>query len=153
MCLAIIKSQSHQLNKVQLNTDNDSVNPRPLSKINYSEILVEHHSFSFKKMHLKMSGKWQPSCVGLNVLTLVVLKLWYFWITRSIPRLLMPWWHQQTLYWQQDKQVLVFHLEGFQPAVHLSVEKWEKMQVCIYFLTISTAWQGLKWHRLITWPQ
>ena len=37
---------------------------------NFSEILIEIHTFSFKKMHLKMlSGKWRPSCLGLNVLT------------------------------------------------------------------------------------
>ena len=35
----------------------------------FSEILIEIHSFSFKKMHLKMSsGKWRPFCLGLNVL-------------------------------------------------------------------------------------
>ena len=38
---------------------------------NFSEILIEIHTFSFKKMHLKMSsGKWLPFCPGLNVLTL-----------------------------------------------------------------------------------
>ena len=38
---------------------------------NFSEILIECHSFSFKKMHMKMSsGKWRPSCLGLNVLKL-----------------------------------------------------------------------------------
>ena len=37
---------------------------------NFSEILIEILTFSFKKMHLKMSsGKWRPSCLGLNVLT------------------------------------------------------------------------------------
>ena len=36
---------------------------------NLSEILSEIHTFSFKKMHLKMSsGKWRPFCLGLNVL-------------------------------------------------------------------------------------
>ena len=36
---------------------------------NFSEILSEIHEFSFKTMHLKMSsGKWRPSCLGLNVL-------------------------------------------------------------------------------------
>ena len=36
---------------------------------NFSEILIEIQSFSFKKMHLKMSsGKWCPFCLGLNVL-------------------------------------------------------------------------------------
>ena len=36
---------------------------------NISEILIKIRAFSFKKMHLKMSsGKWRPSCLGLNVL-------------------------------------------------------------------------------------
>ena len=36
---------------------------------NFSEILIEILTFSFKKMHLKMSsGKWQTFCLGLNVL-------------------------------------------------------------------------------------
>ena len=36
---------------------------------NLSEILIEIHTFSSKKMHLKMSsGKWRPFCLGLNVL-------------------------------------------------------------------------------------
>ena len=38
---------------------------------NFSEILIEIHTFSFKKMHLKMSsGKYRPFCLGLNVLTI-----------------------------------------------------------------------------------
>ena len=37
---------------------------------NFSEMLIEIHIFSFKKIHLKMSsGKWRPFCFGLNVLT------------------------------------------------------------------------------------
>ena len=36
---------------------------------NFSEILIEIHIFSFKKMQLKMlSGKWRPFCLSLNVL-------------------------------------------------------------------------------------
>ena len=36
----------------------------------FSEILSEICTFSFEKMHLKMlSEKWQPFCLGLNVLT------------------------------------------------------------------------------------
>ena len=36
---------------------------------NLSEILIEIHTVSSKKMHLKMSsGKWRPFYVGLNVL-------------------------------------------------------------------------------------
>ena len=37
---------------------------------NCSEILIEIHIYSFKKMHLKMSSrKLRPFCLGLNVLT------------------------------------------------------------------------------------
>ena len=40
------------------------------SGTHFSEILSEIHTFSFKKMHLKMSsGKWRPFCLGLNVLS------------------------------------------------------------------------------------
>ena len=36
---------------------------------NFSEISSEIHTFSFKKMHLKMSSaKWRPFCLGLNAL-------------------------------------------------------------------------------------
>ena len=37
---------------------------------NFSEVLSEIYTFSFKKMHLKMSSaKWRPFFLGLNVLT------------------------------------------------------------------------------------
>ena len=43
----------------------------------FSEILIEIHTFSFNKMHLKMpSGKWRPFCLGINVLTLWGLHKW-----------------------------------------------------------------------------
>ena len=36
---------------------------------NFSEILIEVLTFSFKKMHLNMSSaKWRPFCLSLNVL-------------------------------------------------------------------------------------
>ena len=35
---------------------------------NFNEILINIHTFSFKRMHLKLSsGKYRPSCLGLNV--------------------------------------------------------------------------------------
>ena len=41
---------------------------RPLGT-NFSEILIEIHIFSFKKMHSKCSSaKWRPFCLGINVL-------------------------------------------------------------------------------------
>ena len=60
---------------------------------NFSEILIEILTFSFKNMRLKVSsGKWQAFCLGPNVLT------------RSMPWPLMPWLlvspgHQQPWQW------------------------------------------------------
>ena len=43
---------------------------------NFSEMLIEIHTFSFKKIHLKMSsGKWRPFWLALNALTGSVLIL------------------------------------------------------------------------------
>ena len=43
-------------------------------RINFSEISIKISTFSFRKMHLKMlSGKWQPFCLGLNMLFLAAL--------------------------------------------------------------------------------
>ena len=39
---------------------------------NFNEILIGIQTFSFEKMHLKMSSaKWRPFCLGLNVLKLL----------------------------------------------------------------------------------
>ena len=43
---------------------------------NFSEMLIGIHTFSFKKIHLKMSsGKWRPFCLGLIVLTRCELRI------------------------------------------------------------------------------
>ena len=40
------------------------------SGTNSNENLIEIHTFSLKKIHLKMpSGKWRPFCFGLNVIS------------------------------------------------------------------------------------
>ena len=37
---------------------------------NFNKTSIEIHTFSFKKVHLKLSsGKWRPFCLGLNVLS------------------------------------------------------------------------------------
>ena len=41
---------------------------------NCNEILIEIHTVSFKEMRLKMSGKWRPCCLGLNVLMNILNK-------------------------------------------------------------------------------
>ena len=45
---------------------------------NFREIFIKMHTFSFKKMHLKMPPReWRPFCLGLNVLT----GMWWYCIT------------------------------------------------------------------------
>ena len=40
---------------------------------NFSEILIGIQTFSFTKMHLKMSSaKWRPFCLGLNMLSVTI---------------------------------------------------------------------------------
>ena len=52
---------------------------------NFSEILISIHTFSSKKMHLKMSsGKCRPFCFGLNVLTGSVINYPYWDCNSSI---------------------------------------------------------------------
>ena len=43
------------------------------SATNFSRILIKIHAFPFKKMHLKMSGKWWPLCFGLNMFLELIL--------------------------------------------------------------------------------
>ena len=47
---------------------------------NPSEITIKIHTFSFRKMHLKMSsGKWRPSYLVLNVLITFLVVQWATW--------------------------------------------------------------------------
>ena len=85
---------------------------------NFSEIISKSLTFPFKKMHLKTSAKWQPFCLGPNVLNQFnVLKggtklplgcILLLWL-QPLSCLLMP--HQQPLphhyaylhsYWQHN---------------------------------------------------
>ena len=55
---------------------------------NFSEISFEIHTFSFKKMQLKMSsGKWRPFCLGLNV-----LKVYTWWVMATVGHLRLTGW-------------------------------------------------------------
>ena len=68
---------------------------------NFSEILIEILTFSFKKMHLKISSaKWRPFCLGLNVLT----KYWNS-VTIGSPAVIFEWDSvilKRTLKWKQN---------------------------------------------------
>ena len=75
------------------------------SGTNFSEILIEIYTFSFKKMRLKgSSGKWWPFCLGLNVLK------WHWNQKRSV----LPPWHFSSpvlmSHWE--------HLLPFDDAIH-----------------------------------
>ena len=78
---------------------------RPLG-LNFSEILIEIHTFSFKKMHLKMSSaKRQPFCLGLNVLTVTSLPIFCAF---SVPvRLGQQQWRSMFMpYWARWSPVM-----------------------------------------------
>ena len=65
---------------------------------NFSEISIGIQTFSFKKIHLKMSsGKWRPFCLGLNVLRISVN-----WSHESIT---VTIWSQQT---KQDTTMYIW---------------------------------------------
>ena len=51
----------------------------------FSENLIKIQQFSLDKMHMKMSsGKWHPSCLGLNVLIPLLFLSIYISISTSI---------------------------------------------------------------------
>ena len=67
---------------------------------NFSEILFGIQTYSFKKMHLKMSSaKWHPFCLGLNVLMLVL------WL-RVPPGPRQPWHCNLLMNWPLFNAVL-----------------------------------------------
>ena len=62
---------------------------------NFNEILIEIHTFSFKKIHLKvLSGKWRPFSLGLNVLT----------------------------HWGQDKMTIIFENDISNSLLYLKID-------------------------------
>ena len=78
----------------------------------FSEILIRIHTFSFRKIHLKMSsGKWRPCCLGLNVLS-------NHWVTNkqqaiTSTMLLDATWHCQALNNElQQKPIYYFLFNG-----------------------------------------
>ena len=82
---------------------------------NFDEILIEIHTLSFKKIHLKMSsGKWRPFCLGLNELMPISLHhhlacvLWH--------------WTSSTPTWQYCRQ-----MGHFSSNFHLQF-KFEKLR-------------------------
>ena len=64
---------------------------------NFSEILSEIRTFSFKKIHLKTSsGKWRPCCLGLNVL--INFSQGQAELTHHMTRSRGPFWYKRLFY-------------------------------------------------------
>ena len=80
---------------------------------NFNEILIRIQTFSFKKMHLKISSaKWRPFCLGLNVLIhwgrnkMAAIMKMIFWNAFSCMKLAILWFKfHSSLY--QRAQLLV----------------------------------------------
>ena len=71
---------------------------------NFSEILSEIHKFSFRKIHFKMSsGKWRPSCFGLNVLIHVLMDKMAA-ISQTIFSEVF-WWMTSFVFWKKIAEV------------------------------------------------
>ena len=68
----------------------------PLEKY-FSEMLIDIHTFLFKKIHLKVSsGKWQPFCLCLNVLN--IIKKWSENMTKIKFCQMLPLYHHCRLF-------------------------------------------------------
>ena len=89
---------------------------------NFSEILIEIHTFSFKKMHFKLSsGKWRPFCLGLNVLGSVM----HICITQIMTShlfaycwLIVDWTLGNKLQWNFNQNTIIFIEENAFANVH-----------------------------------
>ena len=83
---------------------------------NFNEILIAIHTFSFKKMQLKMSSaKWRPFCLSLNVLTVKFRA----WMTNFIPTfyenvIMYPCYNLNTLRPRQNGRHLPDNIFKFQ---------------------------------------
>ena len=94
--------------------------------IKFSEIIIEIHAFSFKKMHLKLSSaKRRPFCLGLNVLMEVIL-------IQGDSLMIAPWHCQSYItsltYWGRNKMA-----DNLQVFKYLSLAPSHDHTKCIYF--------------------
>ena len=66
---------------------------------NFSEILIQIHTFSFKTTYLKMpSGKWRPFCLSLNVVAMQTSDRWYKFVPVVGYIKYITWWETYRLY-------------------------------------------------------
>ena len=82
---------------------------------NFSQILSEIHTFSFKKMHLKMSSvKWRPFCFGLN-------GLMQSWINRRV--------------------VILLEIVSMKTAIIITVGKASTDAIRVHFVHAPSQWE------------
>ena len=78
------KGLSPDLRQVIIRINTGILLPRTLGT-NFNEIIIEVHTFSSKKICMKMSAKWRTFCLGLRVLHFLSAKLFP-------PNTFIPWW-------------------------------------------------------------
>ena len=103
---------------------------------NFGEIFIAIHTFSFKKIYLKMSsGKWRPFCLGLNV-----LKPYFQW-TNPIVNLWFSSKAKTLQLYVSIKQgpVLAYFVEA-----GLTFSRW-KLFVCLQYFWICTQQRNNEW--------
>ena len=86
---------------------------------NFNEMLIEINTFSFKKIHLKMSsGKWRPFCLYLNVLKMTL----YVLILDKKQRKYDP---SQRIFWRNLRNTgLTLHLLEIRWTIEMFVNYW-----------------------------
>ena len=103
---------------------------------NFSEVLIKIHTSSLKKMHFKMSSaKWQPFCLGLNVLKINAMNplqgkvipldtyMYNYEVFACLPELVMPPW--QKTYTRHEK----FYLLTVSAPIRFSSDNLFKCQL------------------------
>ena len=106
---------------------------------NFSEILIEIYTFSFKKVRLKISSaKWRPCCLGLNVLTGCI------WIVLLLERACLPWTHTWFLV-THIKNALFLLMTGSHQTHIVCCMIWHKIfdKYCgmIWYILINSPWE------------
>ena len=122
---------------------------------NFSEISSEIHTFSFKKMHSKMSSaKWRPFCVGLNELRMFEADL-----KERVERA-TSWWNFKLLLWltcelgaAMPSKYKYFRAEFKKYKMTIQVKHRYIMVIVItcYSRTLSISYLPLHFHISLCW--
>ena len=109
---------------------------------NFSENLIEIHTFSLKKIDLKISsGKRQPSCLGLNVLMswshqavykqMCIVKSWIFFLNSYL---------NQSPY--EIVQIILFQWLEFE--LHFILKIWFRCINALTVISLTQSWWPCK---------